>query len=216
MCSFYQCGLIVLLLILGSDIQADKLEVSHFSNTDLSEWQEKEFKGKTAYERIQEDGQWMLKATSKQSASALFLEKTIDLNRFPFVNWRWKIKKRTGISNEQVKAGDDYSARLYLIVDGGLFFWNTKALNYVWSDSQAKNSQWPNAFAPNNAIMQAVRTHSDLINHWYNEKRAVAKDFKAAFGSDIDQIDGIAIMTDSDNALGETESYFADIYFSSE
>lgn len=194
----------------------DILKISNFSGQDLSEWNEKKFKGNTLYEHVQENGQWVLKASSNQSASGLFIEKTIDLNQYPYVNWRWKIAQQTGIEDEKIKEGDDYSARLYLIVDGGFFFWKTKALNYVWSYSEAKNSVWPNAFAPKNAKMVAVRSKLDLTNQWYSEKRLVADDFKEAFGIDINRIDGVAIMTDSDNNLGETESYFGEIYFSKE
>ena len=206
--------LVIMSVFVNQSFATDHLSISDFTNKDLSDWNEKEFQGKTLYERMQKDGQWVLKASSKDSASGLFLEKTVSLKDYPFVNWRWQTTNRSDIENETVKEGDDYTARIYLIVDGGLFFWNTKALNYVWSNSELKNSQWPNAFAPNNAKMIAVRSKQDAINQWHTEKRNVLKDFKLAFGDDIDQIDGIAIMTDTDNAEGEAVTYFGDIYFS--
>jgi hypothetical protein len=36
----------------------------------------------------------------------------------------------------RTQAGDDYAARIYVIHDGGLFAWRTRAINYVWANSQ--------------------------------------------------------------------------------
>jgi hypothetical protein len=60
----------------------------------------------------------------------------------------------------------------------------------------------------------AVRSADDQTKHWYSEKRNVLKDFKNHIGEDIRFIDGLAIMTDTDNSGGEALSYYADIYFS--
>jgi len=62
--------------------------------------------------------------------------------------------------------------------------------------------------------MVAARSANDQTKHRYTEKRNVLKDFKNYLGEDIRFIDGLAIMTDTDNSEGEALSYYADIYFS--
>ena len=96
-----------------------------------------------------------------------------------------------------------------------MFFWKTRALNYVWSNNQAVGSAWPNAFT-SNAYMVAVQTGTANLGQWREQKRHVRDDFKRYFGSDIITIDAVAIMTDADNSGREATAYYGDIYFSSE
>ena len=195
-------------------IASEPLTIGAFSQQNLEDWNEKEFNGLTVYSFVKDGESSILKAQSSKTASGLFKEQTINISEYPFLNWRWKTTTRLKVTDEKTKAGDDYSARIYIIKDGGFFFWNTKALNYVWSRYEKKETVWPNAYAPDNAMMIAVRSGNDPLNTWFNEKRDLAKDYELAFGENIDEIDGIAIMTDTDDSQDETLSFFGDIYFS--
>lgn len=192
------------------------LVVGDFAHSDLHDWEEKVFAGTTHYESVEQDGQTVLRAESRNSASGLFRELRVDLQKYPYLNWRWRITGRSGIDNEKIKAGDDYAARVYVVVDGGLFFWKTKAVNYVWADAAHKGEVWPNAFAGKNAMMMALRSGEDDVSTWYVEKRNIREELKKLFGEDIRYIDAVALMTDTDNAGGEAISYYGDIYFSAE
>lgn len=207
--------LLILCLLLFSQISsADKLNIANFSQQDLSGWENKVFNNNTSYTFVKDKGVFVLKAQSNQSASGKFIKKTINIKKYPYLNWRWKLQQPLNIKDESIKQGDDYSARIYIIKSGGLFFWKTKTLNYVWASQHQTNSHWPNPYAPNNAIMLATRSKADALNIWYSEKRNVYQDFKKVFGDDIDEIDGIAIMTDTDDSKGKAIAYFGDIYFS--
>jgi len=70
--------------------------------------------------------------------------------------------------NEKRKTGNDYSARIYVVVKGGPAFWQTKAINYVWARSTAKNTVWPNAFAGNHAMRLALPGPEAPLNVWYS------------------------------------------------
>ena len=185
-----------------------------FSKGQLSNWQEKEFSNKTQYHLSQIEGIQALKAESNSSASGLFKAQRIDLHKTPYLNWRWRINNHLGAINEQQKTGDDYSARIYVVIDGGWAFWKTQAINYVWSSNTAKGTVWPNAFAGKNAMMIAIRSKEDKIHTWYQEKRNFLVDLKKQFGNNIQYIDAIAVMTDTDNAKGHAIAYYGDIYFS--
>jgi hypothetical protein len=200
------------LLQVAGDI--GNLPVGAFSSGNLAQWQNKEFKGQTRYQLINLDGATVLKAESSGSASGLFKAQRIDLRKTPILNWRWRIENRLGHINEQTKSGDDYAARVYVVVSGGLAFWRTRALNYVWASTSAKGTIWPNAFAGKHAMMIALRSSSDQLGTWYSEKRNILNDLKQQFGEDIDYIDAVAIMTDTDNAEGHATAYYGDIYFS--
>ncbi|MEE9338699.1 MAG: DUF3047 domain-containing protein, partial [Methylococcaceae bacterium] len=154
------------------------IHVGQFSLGKLDNWENKTFSGSTNYKIIQLANTKVLKATSNTSASGLFKQQRIDLHNTPFLNWRWRIDNRLENLNEQTKSGDDYSARVYVVVDGGFAFWKTKAINYVWASSTAKGNIWPNAFAGNSAMMIAVRSNNDKIQTWYQEKRNVLQDLQ--------------------------------------
>ena len=190
--------------------------VGEFSKGQLAGWEAKEFSGKTQYQIAAEGNTKVLKASSNSSASGLGKKIKIDLNKTPVMNWSWRIDKKLGKLNEQSKQGDDYAARVYVIVDGGILPWNTKALNYVWSSNQARGATWGNAFLPKNAKMTAVRGSQDKVGGWVREKRNVRADFKRIFGKDITEIDGVAIMTDTDNGKGRATAAYGDIFFSAQ
>lgn len=194
----------------------NSLPIGSFSTEGISTWRSKEFKGKTQYQISLLDGQRVLKAESDAAASGLVSEKRIDLYKTPVMNWRWRIENRLGKLNEQAKSGDDFAARVYVVVSGGLVFWNTKAINYVWSSTSPKDKTWPNPFAGDHAMMLAVRSASDKTGTWYTEKRNVRDDFKKLNGEEIQYIDAVAIMTDTDNAKGKVRAYYGDIYFTAE
>ncbi len=188
--------------------------MGEFSSGKLSSWNNKTFSGKTNYQLIHLENTQVLKAESLSAASGLFKEQRIDLKKTPFLNWRWRIDQPLVGLNEQKKSGDDYSARIYVVISGGWAFWKTKAINYVWAGNTPKGSIWPNAFAGKNAMMIALRSSEAKTQTWYQEKRNILRDLKNQFGPDIRYIDAIALMTDTDNAQGHAVAYYGDIYFS--
>ena len=202
------------LLVINSGMAETKIPMGLFSQGQLQHWENKQFSGDTHYQLVQLDNTTVLKAESNATASGLFKQQRIDLDKTPFLRWQWRIDKPFAPLNEQSKAGDDYSARIYVVVNGGWAFWKTKAINYVWSSQTEKGRVWDNAFAGNSAMMIALRTSADKNNTWYQEKRNIKADLQAQFGQAFQYIDAIAIMTDTDNAKGSALSYYGDIYFS--
>ena len=212
---FLLTGLLFVFCLTADANEMQQLDVGQFSYGQLADWQEKSFSNETRYELAEIDDKRVLRARSNGSASGLYRKLRIDLYRYPFLNWEWRIENRLDTTNEQTRSGDDYAARIYVIVSGGLFFWRTRALNYVWANASASQSVWPNAFAGSNAMMMAVRSGQDGVSEWYAEKRNVLQDLKGIFGEDIRYVDAVALMTDTDNSRGRVTAYYGDIFFSS-
>ncbi|WP_038247714.1 DUF3047 domain-containing protein [Ghiorsea bivora] len=198
-------------------VGATNLTLGEFSKGSLSGWEEKEFEGSTQYSFIFDEQikQQVLKAESHQGASGLFREQRIDLNKTPYLNWSWKTFSHFPNINENEKSGDDFVARIYVVVDGGVFFWKTIALNYVWSSAHQKDENWDNPFT-SNAAMYAVESGRSNLGQWQYYKRNIKEDLKNIVGKDTQYIDAIAIMTDTDNAGLKAITYFGDISFTSE
>jgi len=209
----------IILLISGLSVACRQLPVIpatsiRFAEQNIDDWRERVYAGRSNYEVVTLDGQKVLKASSDNSASAILKEIEIDLDETPFINWRWRVENIYGdIIDEQSKGGDDYPARLYVLVSDGYQPWEVIAVNYVWSNNQPAGTRWANAWS-SKAQMLALRGGDAETGQWKVEKRNLRDDFKSLFDRDVDVIVAVAIMVDSDNYHGSATSYFGDIYFS--
>jgi len=209
----------ILLLLFNAcaqHVNAQEIRIPVLALPDLSPWETREFSGKTQYKITTLDQQTVLTAVSRGVASGLYRKIEINLLETPYLHWSWRIENTLEGNDEKTRDGDDYPARVYIILSGGIFFWRTKALNYVWSSHQPKGSYWPNAYT-DNAMMLSVRSGNMQIDSWVKERRNVLQDIKKYLDSDdVTQVDAIAIMTDTDNTKQSAKAYYGDIYFSNQ
>lgn len=189
-----------------------ELYLGDFQGNSLEGWKPKQFSGETKYRLTKYGESTVLEARSNASASGLFKEIEVDIKKYPYLNWSWMITRLLQGNNEREKAGDDFPVRLYVLVSTGPFFWQTKALNYVWSRNEPLGMSWINPFT-DSAVMLAVESGGDHLNQWVTHKRNVREDLKRYLGIDADSIQGVALMVDTDNTGQQALSYFGDIFF---
>ena len=199
------------------------INVTSLADDGIKQWQEESFVGNSTYNVVEYNNRLVLKAESDGTASGLVLKKRIDLLKTPYINWSWLTKNKLPAFDEKSKAGDDYVARVYVVIDGGWMIWKSQSLSYVWSSNQNPGQVWDNAFVGDKVQMISVRGKQAKVNQWYTEKRNVYQDLIDHFGdkgsekknqSAYRYIDVIAIMTDTDNSGSKAESYYSDIIFS--
>lgn len=210
---FLVLGIFGALLPADGKAAEEEERVVILSGANLEQWQPQVFKKKTQYEKLLLDGYPILKAVSHGAASGLVRKIKVDLTKTPYLHWRWRVDNVLQNIDEKTKSGDDYPARIYVIVSGGWFFWQTRALNYVWSSNQPIGNTWPNAFT-GNAVMLAVRSGNSQAGEWQNESRNVLRDLATYLHKPFTRIDAVAIMTDTDNSGQNATAYYGDIYFS--
>jgi hypothetical protein len=209
-------GLVFVISIYSMFANADtnaKQVIVDFVDHTFESWDEEVFDGKTSYSVADLDGARVLSAKTSASASALYKRMDIDLTKTPYLNWSWRVDNVYPIDNPEIKRGDDYPARIYVVIKEGIFPWQTKALNYVWCNQTTDKPFWPNPFT-SSAIMIPVECGDDKLEQWLDERVNIAEDFYRVFNRRIDSADGIAIMSDSDNAGGSAQAYYGGIYFS--
>lgn len=205
---------LLMVLAIQDAVAESNLLLGEFSRNQLDGWEKQGSEGETQYQLEAVGDLTVLRANSQASASGMFKEQRVDLEKTPFLNWSWRIANHLEGLSEQSKAGDDYAARLYVVVKGGLAFWQTKAINYVWASNTVKETIWPNAFAGEQLMMLALRGPEATINVWQTEKRNVRADLHKLFGEDIRYIDAVALMTDTDNSQSQASAFYGDIWFS--
>lgn len=197
----------------ASVIAGQDVIVGDFSASGLTGWREEVFKDKTHYEPVRTEIGTVLKADSNASASGLYREMDIDLEKTPCLKWSWKVAGILDGLDETTKGGDDYPARVYVVFSGGLAFWKTRALNYVWSNGRPINSAWPNAFT-DRSVNIAAQSGTGRIGQWVSESHDVRKDYRRLIGGDVKRADAVAIMTDTDNSGRAATAFYDNIRFS--
>lgn len=184
-----------------------------FTESGLSGWQAQTFDGKpqTAYRLVaDEQGRQVLEARCAASASGLIWRESIDLAKTPILRWRWRTQALFSGQDPRSKAGDDFPLRVYAVREGGFAVWRTRAIVYVWSADRFGPRDWPSPYT-GKAHMLALRSGAAGLSEWQEERRDLRADFRAFLGIDVTRIDGIALMSDCDNAGGRSRSWYGDL-----
>ena len=214
------------------------VEVARFSASELGVslpegWKPLTFKKipkLTTYELVKDGPHVVVKAVSDSSASGLTKEVRIDPKEFPIIRWRWKVDNLVQKSDATRKDGDDYPARLYITFEydpdkvsfgkklkykaGKALFGDIPigAINYVWETKAPVGAILDNAYT-DFVKMVVVESGPTRIGLWVDESRNIYEDYKKAFGEDPPMINGIAIMSDTDNTKERATAYYGDIVF---
>lgn len=201
---------------IGSAAESN-VPVGAFSKGLWTGWETKAFKGETAYALTYdpERNATVLEARSQAAASGRYRWMKVDLIKTPFLNWSWKVKEVVTDVDENTKAGDDFSARIYVVVERGFMGLGSLSLNYVWACQHVVGVAWPSPF-PGNVRLLAVDAGPAHLNSCISHKRNVLRDFREQFGEDIRSIDAVALMTDTDNSGQNAHAFYGDIWFSSQ
>ncbi|HWI68471.1 MAG TPA: DUF3047 domain-containing protein [Nitrospiraceae bacterium] len=214
------------------------LEVGKFSDSQVGTampdgWKPLTFKKiprHTFYEVVKDGGVTIVKAVSEASASGLIKPVVIDPKEFPIVRWRWKIDNVLQRSDVALKEGDDFPARLYITFAydpdrvsfgkklkfkaGQALFGDIPiaALNYIWETKTPVGTIVDNAYT-DFAKMVVVESGDQKVGMWIDEERNIYEDYKRAFGEEPPMINGVAIMSDTDNTKEQATAYYGDIIF---
>jgi len=206
---------IVLLFIINFSSQAEIIKVFDFTEEEFKSLKVKKIKGKTKYFIGSNENGNYLKAESDGKASGLGKEIKINLLNTPFINITWKIEKDLAGIIENSKKGHDYAARVFVVKKTGTTALSNRAINYVFSSNNLVGENWPSPYTKK-SIDYVLSTTKDHFNEWITVKANVRKHFKELHNLEIDEISGVAIMTDTDNSKIKAISYYQNIYFSSE
>ena len=197
---------------------ADEIKVFEFTESELSELEIRKVRGadnKTIYTVGSNKNGNFLKAVADNAASGLGKEIKIDLNKTPFINITWKIEKDLQGINENSKKGHDFAARVFAVKKTGATPLSNRAINYVFSSNSAVGQSWPSPYTKK-SIDNVLANTKDNLNIWVTVKANVKEDFKKFHDLDVNELDGLAIMSDTDNSKMEAIAYYQNIYFSAE
>ena len=205
-------------LIFLSSAHAVTVKVFEFTEKELSALEIRKVRGadnKTSYTVGSNENGNYLKAVADNAASGLGKEIKIDLNKTPFINITWKIEKDLRGIKENTKKWHDYAARVFAIKKTGATPLSNRAINYVFSSNSEVGENRPSPYTKK-SIDNVLATTKDNLNEWVTVKANVKEDFKKFHDLDVNELDGLAIMADTDNSKMKSISYFQNIYFSAD
>ena len=197
---------------------AENINIFKFTEQELSELDVRKVRGadnKTVYTVGSNENGNFLKAVADNAASGLGKEVKIDLNKTPFINITWKIEKDLQGINENSKKGHDFAARVFAVKKTGATPLSNRAINYVFSSNSAVGQSWPSPYTKK-SIDNVLATTKDNLNKWITVKANVKEDFKRFHDLDVNELDGLAIMSDTDNSKMKAVAYYQNIYFSAQ
>ena len=207
--------IIIFSILIQQSLAAEIVKIFEFNDEEMITLKVRKLKGKTTYTLGSNDKGNYLKAESEGKASGLGKKVKINLIKTPFINITWKVEKDlTGI-NEQSKKGHDYAARVFIIKKTGITALSNRAINYVFSSNNIIGKHWRSPFTKN-SIDYVLASTQDNLNEWVSVKANVKEHFKKLHDIDVNEIEGVAIMTDTDNSKLPAIAYYQNIYFSSE
>ena len=198
-------------------VHSSEVNIFEFTEKELSELQVRKVRGadnKTVYTIGSNKNGNFYKAVADNAASGLGKEVKIDLNKTPFINITWKIEKDLPGIRENTKKGHDFAARVFAVKKTGSTPLSNRAINYVFSSNSEIGFNSPSPYTKK-SIDNVLATTKDNLNQWITVKANVKEDFKRFHDLDVNELDGLAIMSDTDNSKMKAVAYYQNIYFSS-
>ena len=208
-------SIFILLFFFQQPLMSEAINVFEFSEDEMKSLKVKKIKGKTTYVLGSNENGNYLKAEAEGKASGLGKKVKINLIKTPFINITWKVEKDLSGIIENSKKGHDYAARVFVVKKTGATPLSNKAINYVFSSNNSVGENWPSPYTKK-SIDYVLSTTNEHQNEWVTVKANVREHFKNLHDLDVKELNGVAIMTDTDNSKLKAISYYQNIYFSSD
>ena len=206
----------ICLLFMSGLSFSSEIRIFEFTEKELSELQVRKVRGadnETIYTVGSNEKGNFYKAVADNAASGLGKEVKIDLNKTPFINITWKIEKDLPGIKENTKKGHDFAARVFAVKKTGATPLSNRAINYVFSSNNQVGFNSPSPYTKK-SIDNVLATTKENLNEWVTVKANVKEDFRKFHNLDVSELDGIALMSDTDNSKMKAVAYYQNIYFS--
>ena len=210
---FFNIILIFLLNINSS--YSEVLRVFEFTEEEFKTLKTRKVKGETKWSLGSNGNGNFIRAEAEGVGSGLGKEVSINLNKTPFINITWKVEKDLSGIIENSKKGHDFAARVFVVKKTGKTALSNRAVNYVFSSNNSINESWRSPYTKK-SIDYVLSTTKKNLNKWVTVKANVKDHFKKLHNLEVNELNGVAIMTDTDNSKLKAISYYQNIYFSSE
>lgn len=171
-------------------------------------WREVRYRGHTSYRVVADSSGVRLLASSRAANSALF--HPAPPGEPPGeIAWRWRVLRHPEGADTRRRSGDDRAAAVFVLVRRGWWPGATQGLLYQWS-TDGTDETWRRS--PYAAGVHVITLRRGPAGHaWYDERRDLAADLRAAFGTAPRRIEAVGVLCDTDDTKSEASAEFAGI-----
>jgi len=206
-------------------------EVDTFSSSgklgQLDGWVSTESDINNCYGIGEEDNNYFLQASVKNSGAIIAKEIKYRLEEYPIIAWRWRALQLPEGGDERYKCSGDSVAGVYIIFPSLLKperfknSWGLKipipdtlkpeCIKYVWSSSLPKGTVTDSPYASKTKIV-VLQNGTSPLNQWLTEEVNVYEDYKRLFGKEPEEVRAVGILTDADDTSSEAMADYDDIF----
>lgn len=202
-----------------------------FQASDKAHWEPVRLPGKsrTTFRQTRHDGRTSLEAKAQSSASMLRQRVRVDAQQLGSLSFQWQVDRLIEGADMRMREREDSPARVVLAFDGDRSRFSARnamlneltrtltgedmpyaMLMYVWSNDLPVETVIVN---PRTDRIRKIVVESGpaRLKQWLHYKRDVRADFERAFGEAPETLQGVAIMTDSDNTQGFARAWYGEI-----
>lgn len=127
---------------------------------------------------------------------------------YPFLSWKWRVHNLPEGGDETQRRKNDSGAAIYIIFKGN--FRLNNVLKYVWSSSLPIGTVTSSPYNKRAKVI-VLKSGAGNAGNWFSETVNIQKDYQRLFGGKMPPVEGIAILSDSDNTSSSAVADYDDI-----
>lgn len=179
-------------------------------------WKHMPIRGRTDYRFAYIDETLAIQARGAGGASGLIRRITTSHRDCQHLTWTWRVDQVQQLARLSDKNRDDVAASIFILFGDPGFLTNPErvpTIRYVWtSKAHSVGDVISNPYFPRAVQNIVLRTGTENLSNWIEERRNFVEDFKRVFGYDLEnEIGAIAIFTDNDQTKEPVLSYYKKI-----
>lgn len=148
---------------------------------------------------------------SEKSSFGLKKDIYVNVKKYPYINFKWKVKELPENGDFRKKETDDQAAQVYVVF--GRFNFLATIVGYTWENKAPKLTTGASPAWSKSRII-VLESGSEKLGKWVTETRNIYEDYKKLFGKAPPKANFITLYINSQHTKSRAESYFGKIYFS--
>ncbi len=140
-------------------------------------------------------------------------EFSFELQKSPYLNWRWRALRLPQGGDVRKKESDDQAGQLYVLFPKFPAKVNTRSVGYLW-DSNAPKGSSGTSTAYSKMKYFVLQSGTKNLNQWVRESRNVYEDYRKLFGEEPPEIGGILLYINTQHTQSSAEIEYGDLFFS--
>lgn len=177
----------------------------------------REIKNRILPSVVEKDGRKALYINANDNGAIIFKPVKLDPEKYPFLNWDWKVSNIMPDSMENEVGRDDYPAAV-CIVYGKTFLgipYKYKILIYVYGNNIPAGTRFTNP-CEKRARVIIVQSGANDTGKWFSYKMNHLQDYLQEFGQPPPEIVYVGFQTNADRTHSKVEAWYSDVFLSGE